>query len=204
MDPPEALHPPAPAPPPTRAHPRRSPCIPRRGPPFRGGPTMPAVVQVNEYNGAGSTKTPNVPRGDWLSADLPGDVDRRNTNYLQKPTSGLTRSFEKWQKLELTNLSGSVKLALFRHYLAPPLPTVFAASTAAVTPATSPTYAQPTASDSVVATHAMPTSDPGNAQISGTLLAPGETGFVVTQLDVDTTAAAGFSTTINFKYAEIS
>src|ERR1041385_6053419 len=56
----------------------------------------------------------------------------------------------------------------------------------------------------VVATHAMPTSDPGNAQISGTLLAPGETGFVVTQLDVDTTAAAGFSTTINFKYAEIS
>jgi hypothetical protein len=165
---------------------------------------MPAVVQVNEYNGAGSTKTPNVPRGDWLSADLPGDVDRRNTNYLQKPTSGLTRSFEKWQKLELTNLSGSVKLDLFRHYLAAPLPTGFAAYTSAVNPATSPTYAQPTASDSVVATHAMPTSDPGNAQISGTLLAPGETGFVVTQLDVDTTAAAGFSTTINFKYAEIS
>src|ERR1041385_3876434 len=185
---------------------------------------MPAVVQVNEYNGAGSTKTPNVPRGDWLSADLPGDVDRRNTNYLQKPTSGLTRSFEKWQKLELTNLSGSVKLDLFRPYLAAPLPTGFAAYTSAVnpatsptspppvspanppavTPATSPTYAQPTASDSVVATHAMPTSDPGNAQISGTLLAPGETGFVVTQLDVDTTAAAGFSTTINFKYAEIS
>src|ERR1041385_8826564 len=99
---------------------------------------MPAVVQVNEYNGAGSTKTPNVPRGDWLSADLPGDVDRRNTNYLQKPTSGLTRSFEKWQKLELTNLSGSVKLDLFRHYLAAPLPTGFAAYTSAVNPATSP------------------------------------------------------------------
>src|ERR1041385_6554905 len=85
MDPPEALHPPAPAPPPTRAHPRRSPCIPRRGPPFRGGPTMPAVVQVNEYNGAGSTKTPNVPRGDWLSADLPGGVARRNTKPPPKP-----------------------------------------------------------------------------------------------------------------------
>src|ERR1041385_2379582 len=46
---------------------------------------------------------------------LRGADHRRNTNSLQKPPPGLPRSFEKWQKLGRTNLSGSVKLDLFRH-----------------------------------------------------------------------------------------
>src|ERR1041385_526714 len=189
MDPPEALHPPA----------RSS--LSRR--PHHAGSRSGQRVQRRRID----EDPERAPRGLALGRPPGG---RRSAEH-QLPAEAHLGSHPELREVaearadEPLGLGQARPLPPLPHHSPPaPLPPGSAAYPAGVTPATSPTYAQPTASDSVVATHAMPTSDPGNAQISGTLLAPGETGFVVTQLDVDTTAAAGFSTTINFKYAEIS
>lgn len=166
---------------------------------------MAATVQIDEYNGAGETKTSNVANGHFLSADLPGDSDRRTANPITKPApAGTSRSYEKYQKLEVTAMGGSSQLDTFRHYLTAGLPTGFSQFTSAVNPAIQPSYAQPVATDSSKAVNAMPTSDPGNAQIYGTLTTTGYTGYVVTQLDVSDQAAAGYDATTQWRYAEIS
>lgn len=165
---------------------------------------MAATVQVNEYNGVGETKTANITYGHYLSADLPGTSDLRTANPITKPVAGTNRSYEKYQKLECTAMGGSSQLDTFRHYLTAGLPTGFSLFTSAINPDIEPTYAQPVNTDSSKAVNAMPTSDPGNQQIHGSLTTTGETGYVVTQLDVGTSAVAGYDATIQFRYAEVS
>jgi hypothetical protein len=166
---------------------------------------MAATVQLNEYNGAGATKTSNVANGHFLWADLPGDSDRRTANPITKPPSGTNYSYEKYQKLEIGAMGGSTQLDTFRHYLTATLDTGFSQYTSAANPPVQPTYAQPVNTVSSKATTAMPTSDPGAARIYGTLTAVGqETGYVVTQLRVADTAAAGYDRTTQWRYAEIS
>lgn len=166
---------------------------------------MAATVQINEYNGAGETKTASVVNGHFLSADLPGDSDRRTANPITKPSAGTNRSYEKYQKLEIGAMGGSTQLDTFRHYLTASLPTGFSMFTSAINTPIQPTYAQPVNTDSSKAVNAMPTSDPANAQIYGTLTAAAQTtGYVVTQLDLSTSVEAGYSATVQWRYAEIS
>jgi hypothetical protein len=166
---------------------------------------MAGIVVVNEYNTAGQTKTANVSFCHFLSADAAGDTDKRTANPITKPTSGVNRSFEKYYKMEVTAMGGSVQFDTFRHYFDAAPPTGFSGFTSAINPAVTPAYATPVNTDSSKAVNAMPMADPGNSQISGTLTATGETGYVVTQLDVATTAVSGYSSVnLVWKYAEIS
>ena len=165
---------------------------------------MAATVQINEYNGSGQTKSANIAYGHYLSADLPGTSDLRTANPITKPSSGTNRSYEKFQKLEVTAMGGSSQIDTIRHYLTGSLPTGFSLWTSAHSTPDTETYATPVNTDSSKADTAMPTSDPAVATISGTITAAGESGYVVTQLDVETTAAAGFDATTQWRYAEIS
>lgn len=165
---------------------------------------MAATVQLNEYNTAGQTKTGNISFGHYLSADLPGTSDLRTANPITKPVAGTNYSFEKYQKLEVTAMGGSSQIDTIRHYLTAGLPTGFALWTSAhLTPDTE-TWATPVNTDSSKADTAMPTSDPAVATIAGTLTSVGESNFAITQLDVGTSAAAGFDATTQWRYAEIS
>jgi hypothetical protein len=168
---------------------------------------MPATVQINEFNGAGQTETLGIGFCHFLGADLAGNIDRRTANPIDKPISGVNRSFEKFFKVHLVALSGSVSIGTIRHYFDAAPPTGYSGfSTALNPPPAAPTYATPTNADSAKATTAMNLSDPGNAQIGGTLTADGQkSDFVVVQLDVSTSAASGYSSVNQvFKYAEIS
>ena len=168
---------------------------------------MPATVQVNEFNGAGQTESLGIGFCHFLGADLAGNIDRRTANPIDKPTAGVNRSFEKFYKIHVTAMGGSVSIGTLRHHLSAAPPAGFSAFTSAVAPPpAAPTYATPTNADSAKAINAMPTADPGVATIGGTLTADGQkSDFVVTQLDVSTSASAGYSSVNQiFTYSEIS
>lgn len=166
---------------------------------------MAATVALNEYNTVSETKTADVARADFLSADVAStSTTVRNNNPLTKVAATTVRSYEKWHKLEVTG-GTYVQLDTFRHYFDAGLPAGFTAQTSAQsgTPSNE-TFATPVNSDSTLADTAFPTSDPAAATISGTLTTnTDETGYVVSQLDMDSdTAVGGFNINVIWKWAE--
>ena len=70
------------------------------------------------------------------------------------------------------------------------------------------TYATSTDSDSVVATQAMPTSEPSGANLGiggslgGSLTAAGSSDYLVHQIQTDAGDTAGSTSTMNYQYDE--
>lgn len=167
---------------------------------------MAATVQLNQYYGSSAgTKNAGVARNDFLSADVAQTSDLRATYPITVPGAGTNYSYELWQKLEVTAMGGSTKVDTIRHYSSGAPGTGLAISTSANSGTPSnPAGATPVNTNSALATTSMPTSDPGVATISGTLTTTGESGYVVSQCDVGTTATAGFELTFTFRYAEVA
>jgi hypothetical protein len=165
---------------------------------------MAATTRINEYNGsAAGTVTNAVARGDWLSAEVASNSDLRNTYPITLPGAGTNYSYEKWHKLEVTAMNDATSVGTIRHYLTAALPTGYLGYTSAQSGTPSnPSGTTPIVTQSTIATTAMPTSDPAVSTISGTLTGTGTSGFVVTQLRVGTTAAAGFENTVRWAWYE--
>ena len=165
---------------------------------------MAATVQINEYNGAGETKTAAVAKGHFLNIESASVSDAiRDNNPIPVPGAGSNYSYEKWHKLEVTG-GTYTELTDFRHFIdsAPGTGLVIETSANTGTPSNE-TYNTPINTASAKADTTMPTTDPAAASISGTLTANGqETGYVVTQLEVQSTATAGFDRTVTWKWAE--
>ena len=165
---------------------------------------MAATIVINEYNTAGETKEANITNSNMGSDDSP------NLVAATYPIAPSGYSYEKWQKLECTNLGGSTiidNLQIWRT-------TALSGSDTHETNARTSTYGgaesfvTPIATNSTIATETMPSADPAAANLgiagslTGQLTATGESDYLVHQLAIDSGTVAGASCTMNYQYDE--
>ena len=163
-----------------------------------------ASVQINEYNDVGEDETANISNSNM------GSVDDPNLVAADNPVVPDQNTFEKWQKIVVTALGGSSKIDNLKIWRT----TSLGGSAIHLTNARESAYGgaesfvQPTASDSSVATEAMPTSEPSGANLgiggalAGELTGTGSSDYLVHQIQVDAGDVAGASTTMHYQYDE--
>ncbi len=167
---------------------------------------MAATVQVNEYNGSSGTITANITNSNM------GSVDAANLVPADYPIAAGTYSFEKWQRITVTDMGGSSKISSFKVWRTGALSGDDTHKTNAATNdyTATTTYTQPVNTQSTKATNTMPTSEPPSANIgiggslTGELTSAGSSDFFIHQIYVDENTTTGASTTINIKYTEVS
>ncbi len=165
---------------------------------------MSATVEIDEANGAGQTLTHNISDTDM------GSVDSANLDPVANPVTPGNNTYEKWQKIHVTAMGGSSKIDNLKIWRTGAL----GGSAAHLTNARvssyggAATYATPTASDSTVATQAMPTSEPASANLgiggslTGSLIAAGSSDYLVHQIQTNAGDTAGSTSTMNYQYDE--
>ena len=161
-----------------------------------------ANIRINEYNTADETATNGITNSNY------GSADEANLTPADNPISPDENSFEKWQKLEVTDMDGASKVDELKVWRSTGTPS---GSDAQVTNAResdyggAETYAAPTADTSTVATQTMPSSEPTDANLgiggslTGELTTTGESDFHVHQLQVDAETTAGASMQITYQ-----
>ena len=167
---------------------------------------MPASVQINEYNGVAEIKTANI-----TNANM-GSNDSANLDPVTYPVSPGDNSYEKYQKLEVTNMGGSSQIDNIKIWRDGALGGSAVHLTNARTAAYggAETYVQPVDTDSTVATETMPSSSPASANLgiggslSGALTATGLSDYLVHQIQSDAGDSAGSTSTLKFSYREIA
>lgn len=165
---------------------------------------MAATVQINEYNGAGETETANITNTNM------GDTDAVNLDPVAYPVVPGDNTYEKWQKIDVTNIGGSSKIDNLKVWRTGALGGSAVHLTNARTSSYggAETYAQPVKTDSTVATQTMPTSEPASANLgiggalAGALTAAGESDYLVHQIQTDAGDVAGSTSTMNYQYDE--
>jgi hypothetical protein len=167
---------------------------------------MAATVEIDEANGAGETLTHGITNSNMGSADA---VNLVAADY---PVAPGANTYEKWQKIHVTAMGGSSKIDNLKVWRT----TALGGSAVHVTNAReasyggAETYAQPVATDSSVATEAMPTSEPSGANLgiggalAGALTDVGSSDYLVDQIQVDAGDVAGASTTKHYQYDEVA
>jgi len=165
---------------------------------------MAATVEIDEANGVGETITHNISDTDM------GSVDAANLDPVANPVTPGNNTYEKWQKIHVTAMGGSSKIDNLKIWRTGAL----GGSALHVTNARessyggAETYATSTDSDSVVATQAMPTSEPSGANLGiggslgGSLTAAGSSDYLVHQIQTDAGDTAGSTSTMNYQYDE--
>jgi hypothetical protein len=165
-----------------------------------------ATIRINEANGAGQTVTNGITNTNM------GSTDAANLNADNNPITPDDNSFEKWQKIEVTDMAGASVIKDAKIWRTGAL----GANASHVTNARTSsyggaeTYATPTASTSSVATQTMPTSEPGTANLgiggslSGTLTAVGSTDYLVHQIQTTSSATAGSTSTMNYQVTVVT
>lgn len=167
---------------------------------------MPATIRINEFNGAGETKTDNITNTNM------GSTDAVNLNPVTHPIVPGENSFEKWQKVEVSDIGGSSKIDNLKIWRTGDLGGSAEHKTNAriADYGGAETYATPTASASSVATQNMPTSEPATANLGiggslgGSLEEAGASDYLVHQIQTDAGDTAGSSSTMNYQYDEIA
>lgn len=167
---------------------------------------MAATVQINEFNTAGETKTASITSSNFGSSDAVNLVVASN-----KITPG-QNSFEKWQKIEVTNMDTATSIDNLKIWVTGTLSGSDSLLTNARTSSYggAETFATPTASTSSVADQTMPSSEPGTANLgiggslTGELTATGASDYLVMQLQVDSGTTSGATLTVHYQYDETS
>jgi len=165
---------------------------------------MPATIQINEYNGEGEDKTANITNTNM------GSTDAANLDPVANPVVPGENTYEKWQKMEVTDLGGSSRIDNLKVWRTGALGGAATHVTNAreETYGGAETYAAPTDNTSTVADQAMPTSEPTDANLgiggslTGNLEATGESDYLVHQIQTDAEDTAGSTSTINYMYDE--
>jgi hypothetical protein len=165
---------------------------------------MAATVEIDEANGAGETLTHNISNTNM------GSTDAVNLNPVNYPVIPGNNTYEKWQKIHVTNMGGSSKIDNLKVWRTGALGGSAVHKTNARTSSYggAATYATPTASTSSVATQTMPTSEPASANLgidgslSGALTSTGSSDYLVHQIQTDAGDTAGSTSTMNYQYDE--
>jgi len=165
---------------------------------------MAASVQIDESNGSGETVTSNISNSNMGSLDAP------NLTPANDPIIPGNYSYAKYQRLHVTNMNGSSKIDDVRIWRDGDLGGDCQHLTNARTSSYSQkTYAQPVAAAIVGVDQAMPTADPGSANIgiggdlAGALTAIGFSDYIIHQLLTGANDIEGADPDFNIKYGEI-
>lgn len=167
---------------------------------------MAATVQINEFNTVSETKTASITNSNM------GSTDAVNLTAASYPIVPGENSYEKWQKIEVTNMGGSSAIKNLKVWRTGALGGSATHVTNARTSAYggAETFATPVATSSAVADQTMPTSEPASANLgiggslTGELTATGASDYLVHQIQTDAGDTAGSSTTMNYQYDEIA
>ena len=167
---------------------------------------MAATVQINEFNTVSETKTASITNSNM------GSTDAVNLTAASYPIVPGENSYEKWQKLEVTNMGGSSAIKNLKVWRTGALGGAATHVTNARTTSYggAETFATPVATSSSVADQTMPTSEPASANLgiggslTGELTATGASDYLVHQIQTNASDTAGSSTTMNYQYDEIA
>lgn len=167
---------------------------------------MPATVSVSESNGAGQTITASITNGNM------GSVDAVNLDTIVYPVIPGNRTFAKYQRINLSDISTSsaiLNLKIWRtSALGGAATHVTNARTAAYGGAIA--YVQPVATSIATVDQAMPTSAPATANLgiagalAGILTANGYSDYLVHQIVTAVADVAGSTSTMSYQYDEVA
>lgn len=168
---------------------------------------MSATVVINEYNGAGETETANITNSNM------GSTDAANLTPASYPIVAGENSYEKWQKIVVTDLDTSTAIENLKVWRTGSLGGAASHVTNAreTSYGGAETYATPVATASSIADQTMPTSEPTGANLgiggslSGQLTGTGASDYLVHQIQTnvaDTVGASGL--TMHYQYDEIA
>ncbi len=165
---------------------------------------MSATVQIDEANGAGETVTANITNTNM------GSTDAVNLDPVAFPITAGNNSYEKWQKVHVTNMGGSSKIDNLKIWRTGALGANASHKTNARESAYggAETYTTPTASTSTPASQTMPASVPTGANLgiggslSGSITVAGSSDYLVHQIQTTGSATAGSTSTMNYQYDE--
>ena len=161
-----------------------------------------ATIRVNEFNTVNETATNGITNSNY------GSTDDANLVAANNPISPDENSFEKWQKLEVTDMDGASKVDELKVWRSTGTPS---GSDTHVTNAResdyggAETFATPTANTSTIATQTMPSSEPTDANLgiggslTGSLTDAGSSDYHVHQLQVDSATTTGASMQITYQ-----
>lgn len=165
---------------------------------------MAATIVINEFNTVSETKTANITNSNM------GSTDAVNLVAATYPVVPGENTYEKWQIIEVTAMGGSSVIDNLKIWRV----TALGGSATHVTNARETSYggaesfATPVATDSSIATEAMPTSEPSGANLgiagslTGTLTAAGSSDYLVHQIQTDAGDVVGASCTMHYQYDE--
>jgi len=119
-------------------------------------------------------------------------------------------SYEKWQKIHVTDMGGSSKIDNLKVWRTTALGGSAVHKTNARTAdyGGAKVYATPVATDSTIADQTMPTSEPASANLgiggslAGALTDVGSSDYLVHQIQTDAGDTAGASCTMHYQYDE--
>jgi hypothetical protein len=163
-------------------------------------------MQINEYNGAGETKSANITNTNV------GSVDAANLDAVANPIVAGENSYEKYQTFEITAMGGSSEVNTLKVWRTGAL----GANATHLTNARETSYggaeayATPVATASSKATQTMPSTEPTGANLgiggslSGALSSTGESDRLVHQLQTTGAATAGTTSNMNYQYDEVA
>ena len=163
-----------------------------------------ATVEIDESNTAGETVTNNITNTNM------GSTDAVNLDPVAYPVVPGENTYEKWQKMDVTAMGGSSKIDNLKIWRTSALggSAVHVTNARETSYGGADTFATPVATDSSVATEAMPTSEPSGANLgiggslTGELTAAGSSDYLVHQIQSDAGDVAGSTSTMNFQYDE--
>ena len=165
---------------------------------------MSATIEIDEANGAWETLSHNIANSNM------GSSDAKELVAVDNPIVPGDNTYEKWQKIHVTDMGGSSKIDNLKVWRTTALGGSAVHVTNAKTSAYAgaPTYATPKVVDSTLAVNAMPTSEPASANLgiggalAGALTATGSSDYLVHQIQSDAGDVAGASTTMHYQYDE--
>lgn len=165
---------------------------------------MAATVEICESNGAGETITHGITNSNW------GTTDAANLDPVAYPITPGNNSYEKFQRFHVTAMGGSSKIDNLRVWRT----TALGGSATHLTNARTSSYggalayATPDTTEAASSTQAMPTSNPGAANLgiggslSGSLTGTGYSDYLNHIVKTDAGDTAGATTTMNYQYDE--
>ena len=169
---------------------------------------MAATIEILEANGVGETETANITNSNM------GSTDAANLVAVDFPVAPGENTFEKWQKLSVTNMGGSSQIDNLKVWRTGALggTAVHVTNAREATYGGAETYATPVGgvTDSTVATQTMPAAAPTGSNLgiggllTGALTATGTSDYLIHQIQSDVTDTAGSSSTLNLQYDEIA
>jgi hypothetical protein len=172
----------------------------------KGANLMAATVEICESNGAGETITHNIADSDM------GNQDSATVDPVAYPITPGSNTYEKFQRIHVTAMGGSSQINNLQIWRTGALGGSATHLTNARTSsyAGAATYATPDTTEIAAATQAMPTSDPGAANLgiggslTGALTAPGYSDYLNHIIKTNGADVAGSTSTMNYQYDEVA